>query len=94
MTAYTKYDVYHPASEGRSLHDDVIKFLRIAMGFTTPVQIVVNPQSIAKAIVEMPGEIKVTLRNIIFDVKESDPVELFVNNLIPPNNIGNFVKAI
>ena len=94
MPPYTQLDVYRPASEGRSLHDDINTFFRVAMGLTTPVNFIINPQTIAKAIVGMPGEIKVKLRNIIFDIKESNPDELFGNNFIPSNNIGNFVKAI
>ena len=42
----------------------------------------------------MPGEIKITLRNINFNIRESNPVELFGNYPIPHNNIGNFVRAI
>ena len=94
MPAYTKQDVYRPASKGRSLCDDVNTFFRVAMGLNTPVTFIINPPTIAKAIVGMPGEIKVKLRNIIFDIKESDPVELFGNNSIPSINIGNFVTAV
>ena len=34
---YTRDDLYRPADEGRSLHDDASRFYRDVMGLETPV---------------------------------------------------------
>ena len=88
---YDELDLFRPATEGRSLHDDANSFYREIMEIETPINPNNLPKSkdVQKAILQIPREKKIT--DILFNLFASEPKELWPKSTDPP---GDFIGVL
>ena len=81
---YDKLDLFRPASEGRSLHDDANKFYREVMQLATPISKRYLPKSkdVIQAILDVPRANNIN--QILFDLHASSIEDLWPGNKDPP----------
>ena len=89
---YSKEDMFRPSSEGRSLHDDLSKFLREALHFKTPVQQVLNSKELASYIRKLSDKDKLTHKQFIFDMKATKSIDLWPETDGLPSSKCNFTS--